>query len=162
MFYNLIFEDVASDAVANQFMTAAAIIASANAGYRARLRSFTIGFSDDAPVDLALCVKINRIDDVSGGGAGTKTAVTVGNMGRPHNEQRDGVISGGVDYTVEPTVYRTEELFVTDLNTRGGFSKSWGIEDAPMIDNDQILGLLVAPRSAVAIRVSGTLVFEEY
>ena len=162
MFYSLTFNDVATGAAADTFKTLAALIAADTAGHRCRLRALNVGPADDGPSDLNVELKIARIADVSAGGAGTTTAVTAANMGRPESVQRDGVITGGRNYTVEPTAYETEPLWTHGMNIRGGFFKEWGVEEAPVLETDQILGLLAAPRSAAAIRLSGTLIYEEF
>lgn len=153
--------NVACGAVADTYTTLAALIAAATTGYKARLLRLNVGPSDDSPADANISVKVARIDDVSAGGAGTKTGVAAADMGRPFSDQRDGIITGGHTYTVEPTVYG-DPVFQMDFNVRGGFFHEWDLADAPIIDNDQLLGILVAPRAASAATVSMTLEFEEF
>ena len=67
--------------------------------------------------------------------------------------------SGGV----EPTTYESVALWQTDLNDRNGIVMEWPDgDDAPTININQGLGLLAAPRVAVASRLSGCLEFEEF
>lgn len=160
--YKMTFDNVATGAVADTFTTLAAIVAADTAGYRARLLSLTIGPADDAPVDKNVAVKLCRVDDVSAGGAGTATTVSGANMAKADSESAASVISGGHTYTVEPTTYGTYPLWVGAFNARGGLVKHWDREDAPVIQRDQLLGLLAAPRDAAAITLSGTMEFEVF
>ena len=162
MRYVLTFTDVATGAVADTYKTLAALLAADVAGNQCRLLALNIGPSDDAPADVNVGIQIKRIADISAGGAGTKTAVSAANMGRPYVDTRDGVITGGRNYTVEPTAYETEPLFAMDFNLRGGFFKEWTAESAPVIKQDMLLGLLAAPRTAAAAKLSGSLEYEEF
>lgn len=155
----LVVDDVACGAVANTYTTLAAILTADTAGHKARLLRLNVGPSDDSPADANISVKVARIDDISGGGAGTKTAVTAANLGRPQSDQLDGVVTAGHTYTVEPTAYGAA-LFQMDINIRGGFFHEWDLADAPTIGRDMLLGVLVAPRAASAAKVSMTLEIE--
>jgi len=162
MRYAVHFTDVPSGAVADTFKTIAALIAADTAGYRCRLRSLQVGPADDAPADLNVALQLQRVDDVSAGGAGTAnsnpTPVPKDSLARA------AVISAGEDYVtggVEPTTYGNP-LWQIDINRRNSVIKEWGVEDAPVINRDQLLGLLAAPRTAAAVRLSGALEFEEF
>lgn len=159
--YTLAFSNIDTGGTADAYKTIAALIASATAGYKARLRRLVVTPADDSPADANINVRINRIDDVSAGGAGTATAVTAANMGRPLSDQRDGVITGARNYTAEPTAYNTEPLWQASFNSRGGLTYEWGIDDAPVINNDQLLGLLASPTASAARTLSGCMTFEE-
>ena len=159
--YTLPFSNVDTGATADTYKTIAAIIAGATAGHKARLRRLVITPADDSPADANVNVRINRIDDVSAGSAGTTTAVSAANMARPISDQRDGVITGGRNYTAEPTAYVTEPVWQASFNSRGGLTYEWGLDDAPVINNDQLLGLLASPTASAARTLSGSLTFEE-
>ncbi len=153
------FDNVASGAVADTYKTLAALVAADTAGYRCRLRSLTVGPADDAPADLNVSLKINRVDDVSAGGAGTATAVT---PAPKDSLSRAAVITAGKAHSAEPTTYNTVPLWECEINLRNSLIKEWGADDAPVINRDQLLGLLVAPRTAAAATLSGVLEFEEF
>lgn len=161
--FTLPWADVASNAVQNTYETMAALIAANTAGHRCRLRSLFVGPADDAPVDLQVALKLSRVDAVSGGGAGTAAS-------NPEPQPKDSlqlaaVITTGIDYStggVEPTVYNTVALWQGSINGRGAVNKEWSEADAPVINRDQLLGLLVAPRTAAAVRLDGCLEFEEF
>jgi len=158
MIYTVPFEEVVTSAVINTYKTIAAIVAGDTAGYRARLRELTLGCSDDSPADRALSVLLKRIDDLSGGGAGTTTAVTPvprDSLGRA------AVITAAKNYTDEPTVYGNQ-LWELELNLRISLFHEWPQDLAPIVNRDQLLGLLCAPRTANAATLSGSLVFEEF
>jgi len=153
--------NVASGASADTYLTVASVIAAAGTSYMGRIRAINVGPADDAPADLNISIKMSRIADVSAGGAGTKTAISAANMPRAISYTADGILTGGHTYSVEPTAYETYPIFVTDMNLRGGFFKEWGIDDAPWIMNDQLIGVLIAPRTAAAATTSGTITYEE-
>lgn len=158
MRYSVPFSDLPSGAVADAYVTLAALVAADTAGYRCRLRSLTVGPADNAPADLNVSVALKRVDDVSAGGAGTATAVTATTK---DSLSRAAVIAGAKGHSVEPTTYGTV-LWECDLNLRNSVIKEWGPDDAPVISRDQLLGLLAAPRTAAAARLSGVLEFEEF
>jgi len=162
MRYSLTFDDVATGTVADTFTTFAAIIVADTAGHRCRLRSLCIGPSDDAPADLNVGIKLARIADVSGGSAGTGTAVTTANMGKIDPGTPASLMSGKRDFTAEPTAYETEPLFAMGMNARGGLIKEWSEDGAPVVTQDQLLGLLACPRTTTAVKLSGSLEFEIY
>lgn len=162
MRYTLTFSDVATGATADTFKTLAALIVADTAGYRCRIRSIAIGPADDTPQDKSVAIKLARIADVSAGGAGTKTAVAAGNLGKKDPGAADSIISGGRNYTAEPTAYETEPIWQCDVNCRGGLIKEWSAEDAPIATADMLLGLLAAPRDASAKQLSGTIEFEQF
>jgi len=161
--YKMTFDAIATGAVADTYKTLCAIVAADTAGHRARVMSITIGPADEAPVDKNVAVKLARVDDVSAGGAGTPGASVSGaNMGKVDSESVASTITGGRAYSAEPTVYGTEPLWAGAFNARGGIIKHWDREDAPVIQRDQLIGLLAAPRDANAITLSGTIEFETF
>jgi len=162
MMYSMVFDDLATGTTADVFKTAASLIVADTVGHRCRLRSLNIGPSDDVPADQNITVKVSRIADVSAGTAGTKTAVTTANMAKKDPGSVDSLVSGGVNYTAEPTTYENESLFTQDMNARGGFLKEWSAKTAPIFTQDSLCGILVAPRATTAVRFSGSLEFEVF
>ena len=154
--YSVALNNWASGAVADTFATAIGLKAADTTGHRGRLRSLFVGPADDAPVDLNVCVKINRADNSIDG---TSTAET---PAKRDSLSIASVMTGGVNYTVEPTVYETNELWAADFNRRGGILKEWSPEDAPSWGPDQTLGILAAPRTASAATLTITIEWEEY
>ena len=59
-------------------------------------------------------------------------------------------------------MYETEPLWKGEINAHGGAIKFWSEEDAPEIGLDALLGLLAAPRTAAAVKLSGTLTYETW
>jgi len=152
------FDDLSTGAVADTFKTMAAVQAADTAGYRCRIRKITVGPAADTPVDRNVAIILQRVDDVSAGGSGTKTAAT---PTQKDSLSAAAVCAGGVNYTAEPTVYGTD-LFAIEMNLRNSLVMEWTPEDAPIVNRDQLIGLLVAPRSANAESVSGCIEFEEF
>jgi len=159
MLFTISFDNLATEATADAFETMLAARAADTAGYRFRLRSIAVGCAEDSPVDLPLAVQVRIVDDVSDGGAGTATnALTP----EPHDSLgRASVITGGSKYTAEPTTYG-DPLFALEMNLRASLIKEWAPEDAPVVNRDQLLGLLVAPRTSAARTISGCMVIEEF
>ncbi len=149
--------NVATGEVADTFKTMLAVIAGDTAGYRGALRKLTIGPSDDEPKDLNVAVKLCRIDDLSAGNAGTKTAVT---PVQKDSLSRAAVLSGGKNYTGEPDTYGNP-IWEVDMNRRATIVMEWDEEQAPVINRDQLLGLLAAPRTAAAANLTITMEFDE-
>lgn len=161
--YKLPFEDMPTGAVADTFTTLATLIAADTAGYRFRIRSLQVGPADDTPTDANGSVRLHRVADVSAGGVGSSADTVAGSvMPKVDPSSRDAVISGARAHSSEPTTYETEPLWQMDFNVRGGFIKEWSAEDAPICGRDMLIGLTAAPRAGVAIRLSGTIEFEEY
>jgi hypothetical protein len=67
-----------------------------------------------------------------------------------------------LSYAAEPTAYATYPPFTLGVHTQGGFIKEWDEDSAPALDGGNVLGILIAPRAAAAVRVSGTMEFETY
>lgn len=164
MFYSLTFDDVVTLAVDNSYKTLAAIIVADTVGHRCRIRSLIVNPADDVPPDMNVGIRIGRIADVSGGTAGTSTAVTAGNIPKRDPRSVDCLMSGARNYTAEPTSYETEPVFQAGFNVRGGLVKHWHDDDDEAIAAiaDQLLGLLAAPRGTTAVRLSGSIGFEVY
>lgn len=156
-------DDVATGAVADTFKTLLAIIAADTAGYRARLLKLIVGPSDDTPQDLNVALRLNRVDDVSAGGAGTANSNPTP---RPIDSlSRAAVITAGEDYITggaEPTTYGTVPIWQAEMNRRNTLIQEWVPDEAPVINRDQLLGLLAAPRTAAAARLSVSFEFEEF
>ena len=163
MRYTLPFNDVATGAVGDTFKTFASIIVADTAGHRCRIRSLQIGPSTDIPSDTNVAVQIKRVADVSAGTAGSSgDTISAANMPKVDPGSRAAVVSAARNYSAEPTVYEDEALFHMDMNVRGGFIKEWDADAAPRATQDQLLGLLVAPRDGAIKNLSGTIEIEEY
>ena len=162
MRYVLEFDDVVTSAVADSFKTVAAIIASNTAGHRARIRKLDLGPADDSPQAAIGAVRIRRCTDQTANGGTAGSSVSAANMQRPDPNQRDGVITGGTNYSAEPT-YTGDAIWLIGYHGHGGVMKEWPDDDsAPAMDQNHLLGIEVAPRAASQLRVSGTIEFEEY
>lgn len=158
MRFSVSFDDLSTGAVADTYKTLCAIIAGDTAGYRCRLRSISIGPADNTPQDLNVSIVIKRVDDVSAGSAGTGSAATP----VPKDSlSRAAVITAKTNCSAEPSSYGSE-LYAIDLNRRNSLVKEWLPEDAPVINRDQLIGLLAAPRTAAAAVLSGVMEFEEF
>jgi hypothetical protein len=159
--YTLPFSNLQDGNAQDTFKTMAAIIVSATEGYQAELLGFWASASADAAVDECYTWDIRRIADVSAGGAGTTTAVTVGNMPRQRSNAGNPDTSGGVNYTGEPTTYESYPLWEGSLFDRGQIGFMWPDGCGPLAIEDQIIGLRVAPRAAgpTQLNWSGCLFF---
>ena len=159
MKFSVTFDNYSSSASADTLQTAAAIIAGDTAGYRCRIRSITVGPADDSPADLNLSIQLKRIEDYSAGGAGT-----AGSNPTPvpkDSLSRASVCTAGIEYSGEPTAYG-DAFWETEISRRNTVIKEWSVEDAPICNRDQVIGLLIAPRTAAAAVISGTIEFEEF
>ena len=162
--YSVSWSDVASGAVADAYVTQAAMRVAATTGLRARLIGFGIGMSDNSPTDKPLSCRINRIDDVSAGGAGTRTTIAVGAVFKwGSSRQPNSPATGEITYTGEPTAYIASPNWgpVWEINDRGLIMLPGSFSPIDC-EEDQIVGLLLAPRNAVAIRTSGFLMWEMF
>jgi len=163
MRFTVSFEDLATSASADTFITLAALICADTAGLRARLRKLTISFADDTPQNANAAFQIKRIADVSAGTAGTAgTTIGTSSVPKVDDQSADSPASAKLAYSAEPTTYETYPLWRGEGNALGGVIREWGERDAPTIQRDQHLGLLAAPRAASALRISGTLEFEQF
>jgi hypothetical protein len=164
MRYVLPFEAVALSATAGTYKTLAAIIVPDTPGVRVRVTALNIGPGNANPPDTDIEVKLNRIDDVSGGTAGTTTAVSAANMGKKDSGAPTCTVSGAVNYTAEPTVYNTTEpQYRLGMNARASAIKEWiDPDDMPKGGADQLIGLLAASRDTTQPKISGSIEFEVY
>lgn len=158
--YTITFDDFDSG-VSDAYKTAAAVIADDVDKARFRIRSITVGPSDNVPPDANLSVILNRIADLLAGSVGTKgAAITSAGMQRANADTQDPLATGGIEYSVEPTVYETEPVYQMDFNAHAGLIKDFTPGTGPVINRDQLLGLRVASRTGTAIKCSGTIEFE--
>lgn len=165
MIYTVYFDDVSTSAVADEQKTLQAIRAADTLGYRAKIVELFVGPADNAPVDLNVSLQLKRVDDVTAGGAGTpNSAVTP----QPVDSlSRASIITAGEDYVtggVEPTTYGAVPLWVGDINRRNSIPWFWDEFDpkVPVMNRDQLIGLLGAPRTAAAAVLSGYIKFKEF
>ncbi len=162
MMYKYEFDDLATGTVADTLKTMAQVLVADTIGLRVRIRSVSIGPADNAASDENIVVKCKRINDVSAGSAGTAAAtVATTAVVKGDTLQPDSPASFKTDYSVEPTTYEPSS-YTMAANGRGGFIKEWAPEDAPVVGRDQAFGVLVAPRSTTAVRVSGCIEFESF
>ncbi len=148
--YTLYFDNIQDTNVADTYGTLAAIIVPDTLGMRGQLCGFVLSCAADAAVDEAFSVKVKRINDVSGGAAGTSTAVAAANIGKQRSNDAVPDVTGAVAYTAgnEPTVYETADLYNSGLFDRGQCSFWWPGDTGPEAFQDQHIGLLLTPRSA--------------
>jgi hypothetical protein len=158
MKFSVLVANAATGSSADAYTTMLALVAADTQGYRCRLTKLAVGPDDDSPADVNVAIAIKRVDSVSGGGAGTGTAVT---PLPKDSESRAAVITAKHTCTVEPTVYGTA-LWALSFNKRTGFVVNWLPEDAPVINRNQLLGVLAAPRTAAAAYLTITAEFEEF
>lgn len=159
MRYKVVASDVVSGAVADTFKTLMALIVANTAGHRLRLRSLSVGPSDDTPLDLPVAVRVNRTNNAAAGTVGSSQ--TTAQVAKTDPDSRDALSTVGLSYSAEPTTYEAYPQFQMDFNLRGGFIKEWSAEDAPRAKQNQTLGILVAPRTAAAVRVTISAEFED-
>lgn len=164
LLYTVPFDDVATGAVADTYKTMATIIVpDTTAGHRVRLRKLWLGPADNAPADLNLAIEIARIADFSVGTAGTAgTTITSTNMPKIDPGSVDAIFSAKIDYTAEPTAYEANPVWQGAMNIRAAMSEAFGEDEAPVAIRDQVLGILAAPRTAQAIRISGHALVEVF
>jgi len=156
MRYVVTCEDKATGAVADTYKTFVGVKAANTTGYRLRLRSLFVGPTVDSPVDRNVGVKVARTNNAADG---TGTAQT---PEPKSNQLRASVMTAKVDYSAEPTTYDTPPLWAAGMNLRGAILKEWAPEDAPCVGPNETLGVLIAPRSANAERLTVAVEYEEY
>ena len=162
MKYSYEFDDIPTGPTADLLKTFMQIIVADTAGLRCRIRSVALGPADNTASDENVVVKLKRINDVSAGGAGTAgTTISVANVIKKDRLIGDSPASVKLNYSSEPTTYEASGWTI-GVNGRGGFIKEWSEEDAPVIGQDQAIGLLVAPRSTIAVRLSGSIEWESF
>ena len=164
MIYTASFEAFLIGAVADSFSTAIAmLIPDTTAGHRARIRELTIGPAVTATYDNYIAVKIARIEDVSGGTAGTADAtIAAADMNRMDPDGPIPFWTCPIEYSVEPTAYDAKEVWGTGLHGYSTIDKHWTAEMAPVALRDQLLGVLLAPRAAADGAFSGTITMEDF
>lgn len=151
------FRNVLGDAVEDADTTIAAVFTADTAGHRCRIREIAVGFSDDAPADLNMGIALKRTSNV---GAGTCTAFTPVPMDAL---SLASIVSGGVNYTAEPTTYGNA-LWAIELHRQNSLIKEWASDDpsAPVCNRNELIGLITTPRTAAAASMSGHIIFEEF
>ena len=154
--YAIAFRDIAGDAVADADTTICSAFTANTAGHRFRLREIAVGFSDNAPADLNAGIALAISDNT---GAGTKA-----NSITPEPLDSDSlasIISGGSDYTAEPTTYG-DPIWAIELHQQNSLIKEWSAEDAPVCNQNELIGLINTPRVATAASLSGHMIIEEF
>jgi len=142
--------------------TFASIVVPDTAGYRLRLLGFDLGPFDAAPDDKNVLWVVNRINDVSAGGAGSPADADVAPTPR-RSDQAASYVLGQRDYTSgEPTTYMTEPWGYGGMNVRAMIPYRFAPGCAPYAGQDQALSLLVASTVASdAHDLCGSLIFEQ-
>lgn len=162
-FWTIPFNNVSTGNNADTADTMVSAIVPDTAGSRIRVRAISIGAATDSPTDVPFGVKLQRIADVSAGAAGTAgSSITAANIPKHDSLQADAPCSAGIAYTAEPTTYETHALWQTEMNARDSLIKEWLPDEAPVASRDQLMGLLVTPRTAVALIVSGSMTVESF
>ncbi|MEK6798959.1 MAG: hypothetical protein AABZ12_08355 [Planctomycetota bacterium] len=161
MRYTLPFDDVSTGAVADTYKTIAALIVANTAGHRCRVRKISVGFSDNAPADRNVGLRLQRIASLATAGTPGST-LSGANMPKKDTGSIDSLVTGARNYSVEPTTFETEPLWEMDINDRSGLVMEWGEEEAPRAIQNQYLCVRAAPRAAAASALSGTIEFELY
>jgi len=164
MFYTLAFQAVSTAATKDTAKTVAAIIGANTDGVRARIRKIGVGFGDDTPHDRAYAITLKRVASNLAGNAGTAgSSVTAANMPKHDSLSTDSLLTGGLNYSAEPTYESGQPLWALELYGKTSLLMEWDALDAPIINKDQLIGLIVAPRSAdEADEVSGFIQFEVF
>jgi hypothetical protein len=157
--YSLTAEDVDTGAVADTFTTMLALIAGATAGHRGRLLQLTVTPAGNAPADLNIACQVNKTDQTTAGTPGATT--TSANIPRGDPAQRDSIMSGADEYSVEPTNYDTKASWAADFNLRGGLDHAWAPGEGPAWGPSETLGIRLAPRTAAAHAVTVAVLWEE-
>jgi len=165
MLYTLTAQDVATEAVADDTKAMLAIYAGTTAGHRGRLLKLDIGPSNDSAQDLNFAVRVARYDR-TGDGTAAATVISA-NLGKVDPHSRDSIMTGGRDYSVDPSAFETEDLWAAEFNARGGLLQVWDRDEAPSwgdrtTGNGQGLAVLMTPRAATAGRFTITATWEEY
>ena len=162
MFYSIPFKGT-SGASAGTYKTMAAFNVPNTAGLRLRVRSISVGPADTAPNDRNWSAAIRRVASVSSGSAGTPgTSISAANVPKKDTSGPDCIAGGGTIYSAEPTTFETNPLWQDDCNDRGGIIKEWDQNGAPKALANQLIALCIAPRTANAAEISGTIEVEVY
>lgn len=155
--YCISIRNTAGESTQNQDKTMVAAFTADTAGHRFRVREIGAGNSDVAPADLNIGVALKISTNAT---AGTADA-------SPTPEPLDSdslasIVSGGADYSVEPTVYG-DPVFALELHTQASFIKEWAPEDAPICNRNELAGVVVAARAAAtAPDLTVYMIIEEF
>ena len=160
--YTMSFDDVATGSDLNTYDSICQIIVDDTALKRVQLLEIILGPGDAVPIDLSAGLQIKRIADYSAGSAGSGgTAVTAANMARARSDLANPPFTGRYGDTTEPTVYEANPLWQGGINTRSMVSIPI-LPGLVVAQQDQLIALLIAPRSAAAQQWSGALVVEVF
>ncbi len=162
--FSLPFEALGTGAVLDVYTTMAAVIVDDTQGHRIRVRGIHVYPADPNPLDHNIGVHLDRIADISAGSAGT-LGDTVAKADMPHHDPGsvDSLVLGRRNYSVEPTVFETESLFVGGFHMRGGLiNERFDDDEKYVCTRDMLIALRCAPRASVIMTVSGVILFEVY
>lgn len=146
----------------DEYKTLASIIVPDTADIQVAIKEIDIGPASDSAADENFILAVERIDGPTT--EGTKTAITAANINRPHTDLPDPDWSAAKNYTVEPTVFETNPLWLMGQNDRGGFFKRWeDIREAPQARKNQIICVCIACTAATpsANSWAGTITVED-
>ena len=155
--YCIPFEAVATAAVAGTEKTIAEVINANTSGHRCRLLEIAVGPADAAPLDYNLGLSLQRDNAGAAAASGTGTAVTPAPL---DNDAVACVQTAKKNLSAEPTY--DDELWRIEMNGRSTLVQQWAPEDAPVCQQDQLIGLVAEPRSANAHTISGHIIFENF
>lgn len=156
MRYTIPFENISTGAVADTFKTLVSLIMpTAGATCRAAIVGIRLAGGDAAPTDLTLVARFRRV--LTGSGKGTAgTTITAANIPKKDNLSQDAPFTAGTNYSAEPT-YEAKTLWEMAFNSRTGVMEAFGRENEIIGNYDQVIGLEVAPRTASARVLSGSI-----
>lgn len=162
--YTCPFDNIPTGAVADTYKTIAIIQVADTAGSRIRATKVVAGPADDTPADKTIGLRIMRVADVSAGSAGGGgTTIAAGSVPKKDAAAPDSPASLRIGPTSEPSTFEANPLWLGAMNDRGGIIDVWSEDsDKPHATQDQLLALQGAPRTAAAVRISGSIEFELY
>jgi len=153
--YRVASAEFATDGSAGSMTTALFLYVPDTAGLAAQLTGLAVGSADATPVEKDVIVQLARVDDISGGSAGTGTAATIFPM---KSRQRASALSAKHTCTAEPSTYGTVEPI--GFHSKNGIYIPDGL-DGPIIEQDQGLGCLLGCQDATVLTLTVTFWFTE-
>ncbi len=149
------FDNITTLAAADTPQTIAAVFTADTLGHRCRIREIGLGCSEDAPPDLSIGIALKRATLAVAGSSTPVTPVKADSLSLL------SIISGAKTYTIEPTVYGLA-LWRIDMHLQNTLLKEWDPKDAHPCNQNELLGLVITIRTAVARELSGHIKFEEF
>lgn len=143
----------ASGAVAGTYKTAIGL--KCTAGKAAKLQAVRVGGGGGAPQDFQSTMRITRTGNTTDG---TSTAVV---PAQKDPDSRASDMTGGKNYTVEPTTVETVPVLEMGFNSRGGLNIEYPPGREPEWRGAQTLLVSFAPGDNNAINHDVTVEWEE-